>query len=379
MRLQLVVIGSVLAGLLGPGCATPPPPPPPVIPEPDVGIRPSFDDDPSEFIGRFVANGVDKDDLDETNAVQTRCTEHIGYKVKRASMTFDKYLRTSKKASASLGIAPFFKIGGGTQSSSVARIKYKLTHKMVAFKKDAAAYDRCCKDQTNGCPNRFIGEFWRGTGVLMEVAGAQSEISGGGEYKQASGSFEYKDGWAWKKATEFEDVYFAFKLHQGGLGAGIPSDASCSWADNIPRSPDGKYFVGVSPAVFSEGIARTKALVHGREQVINYLGTYIQSASRSVTHATEGFLEDRNVVASASDGIASMVADEKWCPAEKITGPDGVKYVTKVLMYFPQAQEKQAAKMVLDRLMERLDTTGELTKKKKQELEAAKQAIDKAE
>ena len=56
-----------------------------------------------------------------------------------------------------------------------------------------------------------------------------------------------------------------------------------------------------------------------------------------------------------------------------------MKYVTKVLMYFPQAQEKQAAKMVLDRLMERLDTTGELTKKKKQELEAAKQAIDKAE
>ncbi len=332
-------------------------------PAQSIFVRASFDDDPGSYVGRFVPEGLPTAEIDENRAAQTRCSQFITTKEVRASGTFDETFNASTSVSGSLGIKPIGSVGGGFEGGNGVRVHYKLAKKLRAEVSDPAAFDQCCKKAPDQCSGTFIGEFLYGTGAVYKFAGQEAALKADGTYKKIDASVDFKDGFAWKRVSEFEDVYFAFRTQAANLGssvaAGGPDD--CAWASSVPTSLDGEYFVGMSMPVASEAQARDKAIDNAKRQVVKYLGEYITSAVQSTTNAIEGYLDDQEVVTHAAEGIASRVKAERWCAAETVDTPKGTMYVVKVLAFFPKAEEKEAARVVMQRMTEKLQAQGKLT------------------
>ena len=144
-------------------------------------------------------------------------------------------------------------------------------------------------------------------------------------------------------------MYFAFLT----TGAALPAsaDASCGWCDNIPPSPEGVYFCGVSPPAPSEAMARDLAMRNAREQVVKLVGEYLSTQATSEASLVQGYLGDRQATSAAASGIASQVKDTRWCPAATTNPPEGPKYTSKVLAFLSHADRKQAALSLLDAMI----------------------------
>ncbi len=346
-------------------------------PREGVYLRASFDDDPSMLIGRFVSDGVAANDIDENRAVQTQCSQFIKYKEVRAAGEFNEYYQSSKSAKASLGIestmtgTPNGKAGFGNEQSTEVRVQYKLSKKIVAHIEDHAGFTQCCEAAAGACSGKYIGEFWQGTGTMYQQAGRATGFDASattGEVVTIAGNhgnadIQIADGWAWKRAMSFDEMYFAFRVMDAEI-------SGCAWADRPPRSELGQYFVGVSPMAASEDIARSYAMRNARTQVVNYLGEYISTTTLNKS-GLKGYLESEEIVAAAAEGIAARVKDERYCPAERIDDPDGPMYIVKVLAFFPDAEARAAAKEVVKAVSEKAEPTPEL-KELKAELDKEK-------
>lgn len=335
-------------------------------PREGVYLRASFDDDPSMFIGRFVSNNVSAGDVDENRAVQTQCSQFIKYKEVRAAGEFNEYYQSSQSAKAALGIestmtgTPNAQAGYGSEKGTEVRVQYKLTKKLVAHIEDHAGFTQCCEAAAGACSGKYIGEFWQGTGTLYQQAGRATGVNAAattGESVTIAGnhgdaSLQIADGWAWKRAMSFDDMYFAFRVMDAEI-------SDCSWADRPPRSELGQYFVGVSPPAATEDVARNYAMRNARTQVVNYLGEYIQT--QTTTRASlQGYLDDEDIVSAAAEGLASRVKDERYCPAERLETPEGSMYLVKVLAFFPDADAKAGAKEVVKTVAEKTGSNAEL-------------------
>ncbi|MBA2663798.1 MAG: hypothetical protein H0U74_16035 [Bradymonadaceae bacterium] len=338
-------------------------------PREGVYLRASFDDDPSMFIGRFVSDNVAAADVDENRAVQTMCSQFIKYKEVRAAGEFNEYYQSSQSVKASLGIdssaaglagTPSGNVGVSNERGTEVRVEYKLTRKLVAHIEDHAGFTSCCESAAGACSGQYIGEFWLGTGTLYQMAGRATGVDAGGTAGpkvkgvgyQSEAGLEVADGWSWRRAMSFDEVYFAFRVMDAEI-------SGCAWADRPPRSDLGHYFVGVSPPAGTEDIARNFAMRHARTQVVNFLGEYIatQTMSRS---SLKGYLEDEAIVASAAEGLASRVKDERYCPAERLDTPDGSMYLVKVLAFFPDADARAGAQEIVRAVSEKTGETAEL-------------------
>jgi hypothetical protein len=325
-----------------------------------VFLRASFDDDPSDFLGRFVPDGAAPADIDENRAAETRCSKYITFKEVRAAGHFDEVYNASTQAQASLGVTPFAAASGSHKAGSAVRVTYDLSKKLRAVKTDADAYDRCCRAAPDQCAGRFIGEFFMGSGSVFQAMGAADEAQAGGRYKLASADVEVKDQMAWRRVMSFEDVYFAFRVQAGeieGKGGG-ECDPGCAWMNAVPSSLDGTYFVGLSAPAANRTGARDHAMRDARAQVVKYLGEYVASATQTHSSLLEGVLEDASIVNSVSAGLASRVKDRCWCAPEQQATPKGIRYVQAVLAFFPKEYEAQAAKEVLRAISEALRARG---------------------
>ncbi len=349
-------------------------------PRSGVYLRASFDDDPSHFIGRFISNDVAADEVDENRAVQSACTEFVTYKEVRASGSFDEYYNASTAVQGGLGIQP----GGGTagaalnaagadvpggsadgsyQSGTSVRVKYDLTKKLVANIEDINGFNKCCASNPGACSNRFIGEFWMGTGELYENTGQQMGGSAEVSAPQGEGNLTVADGWVWRRATNFDEVYFAFRVMDR------QTTDTCEWVDQIPVSDEGQYFVGVSPPSATEDIARQMAMRHARTQAVQYLGEFISATSTSTSNVLEGYVDNANVINTAAEGIANFVKDERYCKAEEIDHPEGVKFKTKVLAFFPEEKKAEAAASTVDAVEKQMEADGKLDENTKKALQ----------
>lgn len=335
-------------------------------PREGVYLRASFDDDPSMLIGRFVSDGVATNDIDENRAVQTQCSQFIKYKEVRAAGEFNEYYQSSKSAKASLGIestmtgTPNAKAGFGNEQGTEVRVQYKLTKKIVAHIEDHAGFTQCCEAAAGACSGKYIGEFWQGTGTLYQQTGRATGFDAAattGDVVTIAGNHgnadvQIADGWAWKRAMSFDDMYFAFRVMDAEI-------TGCAWADRPPRSELGQYFVGISPPAATEDIARNYAMRNARTQVVNYLGEYISTQSVSKS-SLQGYLENEDIVSAAAEGIAARVKDERYCPAERLETPDGNHFIVKVLAFFPDAEARVAAKEVVKAVTDKAEPTPEL-------------------
>lgn len=382
---RLVVSMCVVAALVGlalvaaPACSSTPDPSGEsempegsvhVEPRQGVFIRQGFDSDPSDLIGRFIADDVRESEIDENRGAETRCTQHIEYTEVDAGGTYDEFYQASRSAGASLGVASLEEIEGvsgqaeaGMENSAVVRVQYQLTSRMRGNPTDE--YWDCCRRYVGECSGRYISEFWAGTGEIYQIIGTERGLEAEAESPEvAGGSVEYKSGAAWERTMSFDDQYFAFTVADAGI-----EDDDCDWIDNPPIADDGEYFVGVSPRVHDRSTARSRARRDAREQVVEYLGQYIETASRTETSATEGLLEDEEIVQTFAQGVAERVRDDRYCPTETHESPEGTLYSAQVLAFFPEDERDEAVTESLAELEESLEESGELTEEEQNELE----------
>ena len=346
-------------------------------PKKSVYVRASFDDDPSPYLGRFVPASLPADQIDENAAAQTRCSKFVTHKELRAAGTFDEVINASSGVAASLGVAAVGGISASAGTKAGVRVTYKLDKKMRAEISDPDGFDRCCKAAPDQCSNLMIGEFLSGTGEVYQFAGSEQGIKAAGRQALNTGDFDFKSGIAWKRSSTFEKVYFAFRTQAARLGSAKTAPDDCSWANAVPTSLDGTYFVGMSQPAMSEAQARDYAQRNGRAAVVRYLGEFIQTSTGSTSSAVDGFLKDEDKISTVAKGLARKVKAERFCPAEQKETPDGMMYVAQVLMFFPKGEEIAAAKATLDAVEADLQKQGKLNSKSKAVLKGMRTKLQK--
>jgi hypothetical protein len=229
-------------------------------------------------------------------------------------------------------------------------------------------YYECCRSTVNGCSGRYLAEFWAGTGEIYQYIGSKQQFEANAKVPTtAEGSIDFKNGIAWKRAMTFDDLYFAFTT----ADAAIQKD-DCGWVDKVPRSDEGKYFVGVSAPAATESKARSLAMRDARKQVVQYLGEFIRSATATKSSAMEGYLEDEEILQTMAQGVAKRVKDDRYCPVETRKSPEGTLYISRVLAFFPEKDKAEAAREAVDNLETKLEERGELTEDERKELETIK-------
>ena len=341
-------------------------------PRKGVYLRASFDDDPTHFIGRFLAKDLPDEEVDENRGIQTECSKFVTYKDVKSAGNFDEYYNSSTEVSANLGIqseaakvVPGAGEGAGkfgSESGTSIRVQYDLTRKLVAHVEDPAGFEACCNAAPGNCTNRYIGEFWYGTGSIYEKSGKASSADAQATLANGSGGFEVADGWVWRRGTSFDEVFFAFRVTDRTVAD------TCDWADQLPVSADGQYFVGLSPPSPSEDIARTMAMRNARTQVVQYLGENIVSMTSSTSGVVAGYVQNDNIVATVAEGLASFVKDDRYCAAEMVDTPDGPKYIARVLAFFPNEKKAEATNQAVDAVEKQMEADGKLTPEAKKDL-----------
>lgn len=341
-------------------------------PRKGVFLRASFDDDPTHFIGRFLANDLAEEAIDENRGIQTECSKFVTYKDVKAAGNFDEYYNSSTEVSANLGIeteaAKLVEGAGegsgnfGTQSGTSIRVQYDLTRKLVAHVENPAGFEACCNSGPGNCTDRYIGEFWYGKGSIFEKSGAATNADAQASVAQGSGGFEVADGWVWRRGTKFDEVFFAFRV----TDRKITDD--CAWVNELPKSNDGQFFVGVSPPSPTEDIARTMSMRHARTQAVQYLGETISSQTTSTSGVVAGYVANDNVVNTVAEGLASFVKDDRYCAAEVQETPEGPKYVARVLAFFPNDKKAEATVATIDQVEKQMEADGKLTPAVKKDL-----------
>lgn len=355
MHRSLVVVVVSLSACLA-ACSKGAPPPATmgatVAPAQGIYLRSGFDKDPSSYIGRFLPS--ENTDVDESNGMQLTCSKHISYKeVDAGGVQYDEVFNASTAVSARIGVPLVAGISGGHSQSQAVRVRYVLERKMVSEIDDPAAFEACCKAAPDQCTDRFIGEFYGGTGEVFYAADSGTGGKGNGRTNAVLADVEVHNGMSWARSVQFPNpVYFAFKTAPN-LWTGA-QDAGCgAWTDAPPRSTQGHYFVGMSDPKTTEASARETALADARAQTVRWAGTAIAEGTLTVHVADgaraavrEGIVDERRM-ATASDGIARLVKDESWCVTTQPT-PEGQLHVAKVLAFLPKAAEEEAAKVVAD-------------------------------
>jgi len=324
---------------------------PTVIPKPNFFLRTSIDQDPSVYLGRFIADDTSPDSIDDSAAMQLTCSEFFTVKkIPAAGVEYDEYFQAGTAASASLGI-PQMQLAVSAERVRAVRVQYTATEKWVAHLEDPAGFEACCKQAPDQCTGWYVGEFLAGTGAIYTVAKEKSQAGASGNIKGVPADAELKDGIVWRRSVVFKQpAFFAFKRTQNRYHGGAAGGDHCEYDyDNkVPRSSQGSFFVGVSDWLKSERVARSQAMLDARRQVIRFIGEQIKQGAigRETTggnvEALETQLSDDAFVERASQGLARFVKDECWKVKEQ-EGPDGWRWQAKVLAFVPKDQVAAAA------------------------------------
>jgi hypothetical protein len=342
------------------------------VPRQSVYLRASFDQDPSGVLGQFVPNGTPADQLDENVAAKTRCSAHLKVVRVAASGSFDESLNASQGVSGGFGVQPVAGLpSGGLEAAygrgSAMRVRYTLTEKMRAEIADADAFDQCCRAAPDHCSDVFVGEMFRGTGEVYQFAGSEAGVKAGAQkLRGVDAALDFKQGAAWQRVSKFEDTYFAFRTQAARLVAATSvesaeAEATCGWAEKVPTSLDGQYFVGVSAPSGSEAGARELALRDAQTQAVKYLGESTSTTTRAQGSALEGYLKDTTLLLSAASGVTQRVKAERWCKAEAQPTPEGLMYIARVLVFFPKAELEAATRDAAAAIKAKLSGDGKLT------------------
>lgn len=318
----------------------------PEAPERTVFIRASFDDDPSDLLGRFFPDSLDPQDLDENAAkVGSRCRKFLTTKKTKASGEFEQTFNASRGVKASLGIKPFGAVSGGQSGETGLLVKYAMTEKMTVTAADQDGLAQCCAAAPAECGRLMIGEFWRGTGTVFQFAGKETGVEATASKGKVDAEVSYKDGWKWKRVSSFTDAYFAFRTAAGPEKGRLCED---DWASAPPQSLDGQFFVGTAAVLAPEPKAREEAMRNARRAVVKYLGETLTETYSGESSTIGGAIADETLVTAAANGVAERVKDRCWSAPSVRSTPEGPFTEIKVLAFFPNAELKPAQVEVVE-------------------------------
>jgi hypothetical protein len=336
--------------------------------KPSIFLRGTPDGDASQLIGSFIPDEIPDAEVDEGSAIRTRCSEFIKPKRIPATGEYSEIAAASSGASGSLGVKSIAKVNLGGNSAEGLMVRYSLIEKMDADV-DEAGLQQCCSIAPDQCSKRYIA------GALMAdgnyYGATESGMDAGLDVEALSlanvpidAKLVYEQDMMWERKVNFKRQYFAFNVKKslaGGLGGAVaaakPDD--CSWANNLPKDLDGMYFVGVSNPMPTEKLAREDAMRDAREQVIKYMGEFLQDAQQSVQKTVgsaadiQVLMDNTQVKEAMSGGLAKSVKDQKWCGPQEIPTPSGMKSTMKALAYFPNSERKNASIVALKTMIDR--------------------------
>lgn len=356
--------------------------------KPSVFLRASPDSDGSALIGAWLPDALDDADLDESSASRTRCSEFIKLKKIPGGGDVEELVSASSGASAKIGVKSIANIKGERTTSDALRIKYSGIEKLQA-QVDSKGLSDCCRIAPDQCSQRYISGVIMGNGQVFAATETSNDFGadGTGSIQGApiDGAVMYKDGYKWERKATFQQQYFAFTVQRnsmtGAAQAGAAAAESCGWANQVPESLDGEYFVGVSPALPSQDVARDYAMRSAREQVVKYLGEWIatsESGARTVSGEASALsvsLDDKRTLEAVAEGVARMVKDRQWCSPELVETPKGNMQVMKVLAFFPHTERAAAAKAALINLITARKRSGKLSPEQENSLQAMIESI----
>jgi hypothetical protein len=383
MSSRKVVIGSLLALGLG-ACATPNPNARQdglatkssvmVLPQSaSLYVRASFDGDGASLIGAFFPDDISDAQLDESNAARTRCSQYIKPRKVSAGGNMTEVFGASSGVGGRFGVQGIAQLKGERSNTEALTIKYAATEKLVADV-DTTGLAECCRSEPDQCAKRYISQVLAGNGEVYAATERKDEagLEAEGTMKSIpiTGGAFYKDGVKWERKSDFQGQFFAFGLARSRVGelADRIGDDCQRWVSRPPTSVDGQYFVGVSSPAPSEKVARDDAMRAAREQVVKYLGEWLEQASQEnrklggALNAIEGEMTREENVTALSQGLTRLVKDQAWCGPETEAIPGkGDHKVMRVLVYFPNAERNRAAQLQLTNLMDVLKGKGQLT------------------
>lgn len=321
--------------------------PPLLQPRANIYMRLSFDTDPSLYIGRFIKNGTHAPD--EAAAMKTTCSEFVDYRVVDAGGTRRTELfEASREARLALGVPSLLGGEGELDYDRMVYVSYEETTKMIADVSDPAAFEACCKRAPDQCTDRYVGGFIAGTGAVYVAQGLDAGADAKFVVEGVPVETATKQGVKWQRAMEFDNpVYFALQVTDTwpegeSAGPALLAD-DCSWVDEVPKTSQGYYFVGFSELMMSERSAREAAMRDARVQAVRWGAEALVSGTHQATGTggpdiqnLSSWMEEESNLEAASEGVASMVKDERWCVTQTDT-PGGVRYEARVLAFLPNA------------------------------------------
>ena len=330
---------------------------------PSVFVRASYDGDATNLIGSFIPDDIPNAEVDESQSARLRCSDFIKVHKIPAGGHVDEKMSASAGLKAKIGIPKIANGSFGRDTSETVYVRYDGIQKLEAEITDTKGFEECCALDEAGCSERFIATALMATGDVYVATSTDTSagLDGTGAVHglPVNGEAFYSDGFKWERKTSFKNQFFSFTLRRSTRphNPGSKPKAPCDWVDNLPTSLDGQFFVGISAKVQDEGQARDWARQDARSQVVKYLGEFISDSSTRTTETGESIaalktaLNDKQVATRISEGVARLVKDQKYCPTQAIEMPDGTRYVSRVLSYFPNSERDAAIKTSLSRLV----------------------------
>ena len=281
--------------------------------QPDVVLVPPIGE-PSPAAGSFLVP-ADADDPAKAGTFDTArssCTDVLTFKTVKASEKREELWMVESGIGARLGLPQFgIQIGGGTKS--MAGIRYDIADKLV-LDGGIAELEMCCLKSPDKCTDRYITEYWRGTGALYKMTGSDSAMKSTLKGLDKLGKVDFGTTKGWSSSSEWADPqYFAYRVERFQL-------PSCeAYMNDLPEVQGKVLFTGVSKRVPSEQEARRDARSDARQQVVRYMG--------------EEFSIEGDEVISKAEALVSGIKDGLTCIDDPQATPEGPQYLARVRMY----------------------------------------------
>lgn len=310
--------------------------------QPDVMLVPPVGE-PSPKAGSFVipyapAEGQQPDParVGTHEVGPSSCTEALVFKKVPASESREELWMVDSGVGARLGLPQFgIQIGGGTRS--IAGIQYQVTEKLIV---DGGLQELeiCCLRSPEKCTDRYISEYWLGTGALHRMTSTDAAIKTSLKTLDKLGKIDFGATKGWSMASKWEQpMYFAYRT------SAFQAPSCESYMNDLPEVDGKVLFTGVSQRVLSEQDARRDAQTDARQQVVRYLGEELKISGDQIT--------------SSAEALLSGVKDSLTCLDPIGKTPEGPSYLARVRMYVDREK--------LDAAMQEIQSqTGKAGKKK---------------
>jgi hypothetical protein len=223
---------------------------------------------------------------------------------------------------ARLGL-PKFGLTVGTDTHSMAGLRYEVQQKLVVAG-GLAELEACCLRSPETCTDRYISEYWVGTGAIHRLSESNGALKSSLKMLDKIGKIDFGASKGWSVASTWDQpMYFAYRTSSF-------RPRSCeSYMNDLPEQTGQVLFTGVSRRLGSEQEARRDAQADARQQVVRYLG--------------EHWKIDGDAAVARAEGVVAAVKDSLTCLDDPQATPEGPSHLARVRMYVDEAELRDAA------------------------------------